>query len=141
MKVVAMIDGLLVLARILLSSIFLWSGWGKLMAADATQAYFGKLGLPAPEAAWAVAVFVELIVGLALLFGLFTRASGLVLAGWCIATALAAHTNFADRIQEINFLKNVVIAGGMLYVVAFGAGQFSLDALLARRRRVVTVNA
>ena len=133
-----MTDGLMLLGRILLSSIFLWSGWGKLMAAGATQAYFGKLGLPMPEAAWAVAVFVELIVGLALLTGLFTRASALILAVWCIATALAAHTNFADRNMEIHFLKNVVIAGGLLYVVAFGAGAFSLDALIGRRRVTAT---
>lgn len=131
-----MTDGLTLLGRVLMSSIFLWSGWGKLMAAEGTQAYFAKLGLPMPEAAWAVAVFAELVVGLALLLGLFTRASGLILAAWCIATAFAAHANFADRAQEINFLKNVVMAGGMLYVVAFGAGAFSLDALIGRRRVV-----
>ncbi len=136
-----MTDGLLLLGRILLSSLFLWSGWGKLMAADATQAYFGKLGLPIPELAWAVALFVELAIGLALLFGLFTRAAGLILAAWCIATAVAAHTGFGDRGQEINFMKNVVMAGGMLYVVAFGAGAFSLDALLRRRRRPIVTSA
>ncbi len=132
-------DSLMLLGRVLLSSIFIWSGWGKLMAAGATLAYFGKLGLPMPEAAWAVAVFVELVVGLAMLFGLFTRASALILAVWCIATALAAHTNFADRNMLINFLKNVEIAGGFLYVLAFGGGAFSLDALIGRRRVVATV--
>ncbi len=132
-------DGLMLLGRVLLSSIFIWGGWGKLMEASATQAYFGKLGLPMPEAAWAVSVFVELVVGLALLFGLFTRASALILAVWCIATALAAHTNFADRNMLINFFKNVEIAGGFLYVLAFGAGAFSLDALIGRRRVVATV--
>ena len=131
-----MTDGLMLLGRILLSTIFLWSGWGKLMNAAATQAAFGKLGLPMPDATWALAVVVELVVGLALLTGLFTRASALILAAWCIGTAWVAHTNFAVREQEINFLKNVVMAGGLLYVVAFGAGAFSLDALLARRRRV-----
>ena len=106
------------------------------MAAAATQAYFAKDGLPVPELAYAVAVFIELGVGLALLFGLFTRASGIVLAVWCILTALVAHTNFADRNMEIHFMKNVAMAGGMLYVFAFGGGPYSLDALISSRRRV-----
>ncbi len=136
-----MTDAVLLLGRVLLSSIFIWGGWSKLMEMTATQAYFGKIGLPVPEAAWAVAVFVELVVGLALLLGLFTRASALILAVWCIATALVAHTNFADRAMLINFFKNVVIAGGFLYVVVFGAGAFSLDTLLFRNRRLVATAA
>ena len=71
---------------------------------------------------------VELGGGLAILLGLFTRPVGLVLAIWCIATALIAHTNFADRNQEINFLKNMAMTGGFLYVAAFGARAWSLDA-------------
>lgn len=133
-----MIDGLMLLGRILLSTIFIWAGWGKLMAAAGTQAYFAKLGLPAPEAAWAVSVLVELVVGLALLAGLLTRASAMVLAVWCIVTAWIAHTNFADREQEINFLKNVVMTGGLVYVAALGAGAFSLDALINHRRTSAT---
>ena len=125
------------LGRLLLSLIFIGGGWGKLMAASATTAYFAKDGLPVPELAYAVAVFVELGVGLALLFGLFTRASGLVLAVWCILTALVAHTNFADKNMEIHFMKNVAMAGGLLYVFAFGGGAYSLDALMARRRVAV----
>ena len=86
--------------------------------------------------AYAVAVFIELIVGLAFLLGLFTRASALVLAGWCIITAAIFHTNFDDVAMKIQFIKNVGIAGGMLYAVAFGGGAFSLDALIGRRRGV-----
>lgn len=122
--------------RVLLSVIFLWSGYGKLMAAAATQAYIAKAGLPMPAMAWGVAVAIELGLGLALLFGLFTRASALVLAAWCIVTAVIYHSDFADRNMLINFLKNVGLAGGMLYAAGFGAGAFSLDALMSRRRRV-----
>ena len=129
-------DLLMLAGRILLSAIFIMGGWAKLMAPVATQAYFAKTGLPVPEAAWGVAVFVELVVGLALLFGLFTRASGLVLAVWCIATALVAHSDFGDRAMQIQFMKNVAMTGGLLYVAAFGGGAYSLDALLTRRRRV-----
>ena len=76
---------------------------------------------------------IELGGGLAILFGLFTRPVGLVLAIWCLATALIAHTNFADRNQEIHFLKNMAMMGGFLYVAAFGARAWSLDAWWSRR--------
>jgi putative oxidoreductase len=92
--------------------------------------------LPMVEAAWVLAVVVELGGGLAILFGLFTRPVGFVLAIWCVVTALIAHTNFADRIQEINFFKNMGLTGGFLYVAAFGAGAWSLDARFTGRRRV-----
>ena len=50
------------------------------------------------------------------------------------ATALAAHTNFADRNMEIHFFKNIAMAGGFAYVAAFGGGAYSFDALIGRRR-------
>ncbi|HZT89773.1 MAG TPA: DoxX family protein [Stellaceae bacterium] len=124
----------LLVGRILMSVIFVHGGWGKLLGAAATQATFAKLGLPLPVVAWVIAVIVELGGGLLLLFGLFTRPVGLVLAAWCVATALIAHTNFAERIQEIQFMKNMAMTGGFLYVFALGAGAYSLDAALGRRR-------
>jgi putative oxidoreductase len=124
------------IGRILMSLLFILGGWGKLTGAAATQALFVKLNLPMPEAAWLLAVVVELGGGLAILFGLLTRPVALICAIWCVATALIAHTNFADRIQEINFFKNMGMTGGFLYIAAFGAGAWSLDALLGRRRGV-----
>jgi putative oxidoreductase len=125
------------LGRILMSLLFVIGGWGKLIGAAATQAMFAKLNLPMVEAAWLLAVVVELGGGLAILFGLFTRPVAFVCAIWCVATALIAHTNFADRIQEIQFFKNMGMTGGFLYIAAFGAGAWSLDAWLARRRGTV----
>ena len=124
----------MLLGRIVMCVLFVHGGWGKLLSAGATQALFAKLGLPLPVLAWLVAVIVELIGGLAILFGLYARVAGIVLAIWCIATALVAHTNFADRAQEINFWKNFAMAGGFLYVFCFGAGIYSLDRLRTRYR-------
>jgi putative oxidoreductase len=118
--------------RILMCLLFVIGGWGKLMGAAATQAMFAKQGLPMVEAAWVLAVVVELGGGLALLVGLFTRPVAVVLAVWCVLTALIAHTNLADRAQEINFFKNMGLAGGFLFVAVCGARGWSLDALRAR---------
>ena len=93
------------LGRVAMSLLFIHSGWGKLLAPAATQAMLASHHLPMVKYGWMLAVAVELGGGLALLFGLFTRPVGLVLAIWCVATALIAHTNLADRNQEIHLLK------------------------------------
>jgi len=120
--------------RILMSLLFIMGGWGKLLAPAATQAMLAKHNLPMVEAGWLLAVIVELGGGLAVLFGLFTRPVAFVCAVWCVATALIAHTDFADRNQETHFFKNMGLTGGFLYIAAFGAGAWALDAWLARRR-------
>jgi len=121
------------LGRVAMSVIFIHGGWGKLLAPAGTQALLASHDLPLMQLGWILAVIVELGGGLAILFGLFTRPVGLVLAIWCLATALIAHTNFADRNQEIHFLKNTAMMGGFLYVTAFGARAWSLDAWWSRR--------
>lgn len=124
------------IGRFGLSLLFIFGGWGKLLAPAATQAMLAGHNLPMVQLGWVIAIVVELGGGLALLFGLFTRPVGLVLAVWCVVTALIAHTNFADRNQEIHFLKNMAMAGGLLFVMLHGAGAWSLDAWRARGRRV-----
>ena len=115
------------LGRVLMAAIFIQGGINKAMAAPATMAYFVKLGLPMPGAAYAVTLVVEIGVGIAFLLGWRARWMALVLAVWCVATALAAHYAPGDRGQMIHFMKNLCMAGGFLQVVAFGAGRFSLD--------------
>ena len=122
------------IGRILMCLLFVMGGWGKLLHPEATQATFASHNMPMVQAAWVLAVIVELGGGLALLFGLFTRPVGFVLAVWCILTALIGHANLADRNQEIHFLKNMAMAGGFLYVAAFGGRGWSLDAWLSRGR-------
>ena len=116
------------LGRILLGAPFLMSGLGKLGAHAATVGYITAMGLPAPSLAYIAAVTVEIGGGLLLLSGYRVRFASLVLAVFSIATALSFHRNFADQNQMIHFLKNVMMAGGLLQVTYFGAGAFSLDA-------------
>jgi putative oxidoreductase len=116
------------LGRVLLSAIFLASVVGKLQAPAATIDYIAAAGLPSPPVAYAIAVLVELAGGLALLIGFRTRMAAGALAVFSVAAALGFHNNLADMNQFIHFFKNVAIAGGLLQVVAFGAGAFSVDA-------------
>ena len=127
-------DGAALLGRALMSAIFIWAGYGKLMSPAATQAYFAKAGVVLPPLVWIVAVVVELLGGLALLLGIQTRLVALILGLWCIATAITAHSNFADADMQIHFMKNVAMAGGFVLLAAFGGGNHTLGSLFWRSR-------
>lgn len=117
--------------RLLIAAIFLYSGFGKIMAPEGTQAYIAAAGLPAPMVAYVVAVVVELGGGILLVLGYQTRLVALIMAIFTVIAAIGFHRNFADQNQMVHFMKNICIAGGLLQVVAFGAGSMSVD---GRRR-------
>lgn len=116
------------IGRILIASLFIPAGFGKLMGFAGTVGYITKVaGLPLPEVAAAIAIIVELGLGIALLVGFKTRWVALVMAIFTVATALFFHKFWADPTQNIQFFKNMAIAGGLLSFAAFGAGRFSID--------------
>jgi putative oxidoreductase len=124
------------IGRVLIAMPFLLSGIGKIAAPAATQGYITSAGLPLPLVAYAIAVVIEVGGSVLLLLGIKTRLAALAMAVFTIATAVAFHADFADQNQMIHFLKNVMIAGGLLQLTAFGAGAFSIDARLNRSRGV-----
>ena len=113
--------------RLLIGFPFAMSGFGKLSAAGPTREFIAAAGLPFPLLALAVAIVVELGGGLALIAGFRTRFVAAALALFSIVAALSFHNNFADQNQMIHFLKDVMITGGLLQIVAFGAGALSID--------------
>lgn len=115
------------IGRILLASIFVFSGVGKLLAPAGTIAYIASAGLPFAPLALAAAVAVELGGGLLLALGLQTRVVAALLAIFSIVTGLVFHNALGDQNQLIHLLKNFAMAGGLLQVMAFGAGAFSFD--------------
>lgn len=122
--------------RVLLASLFLFSGFGKLAAPAATKGYIAASGMPFPDLAFIAALIVELGFATALVLGYKARLIALLMAGFTVLTAVVFHNNFADQGQLINFLKNIAIAGGLLQIAANGAGAFSLD---ARRRKTLAI--
>jgi putative oxidoreductase len=113
--------------RIAIAAIFLLSGLNKLAAPVSTIAYIQASGLPLPPLAFGISAAVEVLGGIALILGFRTRITATVMTLFTLATALSFHTNFTDQNQFIHFWKNVAMAGGLLQVIAFGAGRYSLD--------------
>ena len=116
--------------RILLSALFLVSGLGKVAGYAQTAAYMSSQGVPA--ALLPIVIATEILAAIAIIVGWQTRIAAFLLAGYTLLTAVLFHNNFADQIQMVMFLKNVSIAGGLLLLVANGAGPWSLDRRAAR---------
>ena len=114
--------------RILMGAVFAFSGLGKIIAPTATQGYIASAGLPLPLVVYVVAILIELGGGLLLIAGFQTRIVAVVMALFALTTAVFFHNHFADPNQMIHFFKNIFMIGGLLQVVAFGAGAYSLDA-------------
>jgi len=113
-------------ARILLAVIFVVDGWWAIADYSATAGYMEANGLPG--ILLPLVILTELGGGLLVAFGLFARVAAFALAGFCLLTALFFHLHLGDQGQLIHFMKNLAMAGGLLMVVANGAGAWSLDA-------------
>jgi putative oxidoreductase len=121
-----------VLGRVLLAVLFVMSGISKLTDPAGTIGYIQSAGLPLPNIAYGIALTVELLGGILLIVGYRTRLVALILAAFTVAAAIGFHAHFADQNQMIHFMKNIAITGGLLQIVAFGAGAFSLDSRLGK---------
>jgi putative oxidoreductase len=125
-------DTLALVGRILVAYLFIPAGIGKLMGFSGTVGYITSVGLPLPEVGAAIAIFAELVLGIALLVGFKTRWSAILMAVFTVAAALFFHKYWSapdamKMMQQINFNKNIAIAGGLLAIAAFGPGRFSID--------------
>lgn len=128
-----------VLGRILLALVFVLSGFGKIWTIDATAGQMASHGIPLPNLLVYGVVALEFGGGLAFMFGLFTRPLALIFAFYLLTLALVFHNYWAMpaaqmHAQQVAFLEHISMLGGMLYVFAFGAGPYSLDALIGLER-------
>jgi putative oxidoreductase len=117
-----------VTGRVFLAILFLISGLAKIGAFDATVTVISSTGLPFPILAYVVTLAIEIGGALLLIVGFQARLAAAALALFTVVAAAFFHNNFVDQNQAIHFFKNIAIAGGLLQVVAVGAGRFSLDA-------------
>lgn len=117
--------------RVLIAAIFVVSGLGKIGAYEATQGYMASMGVPG--ALLPAVIAFEIGAGLAVALGAGARVAAFLLAGFSLVTAWLFHGQLGDPIQSILFWKNVAIAGGFLFIVANGPGEWSIDARLVCR--------
>ena len=125
-------DALSLIGRIFLAVIFLVSGFGKIGGFEGLIGQIASKGLPVPEAFAAAAGAIELGAGLMLVFGWKARWAAFLLAVFTAIVSLFFHNFWAmpeaqKMMQQIQFMKNLAVIGGLLMVIAFGPGRLSID--------------
>ncbi len=125
-------NALTLLGRLLFVVLFLPAGIAKLTGFSGTVGYIASVGLPAPSLAAVAALLVEILGGLALLFGFGTRIAALVLAFFTLAASFFFHAYWSVPAEQVMvtqllFFKNIAIVGGLLVLAGQGAGGWSWD--------------
>ncbi len=126
-------DSVILLARILLATLFLVFGWQKLLDVEGTTAYMQQLGVPGAGFMALLAAAIELGAGIMLIAGLWTRPVACLLVLYCVTAGVLGHPFWASEgaqryTDTVNFYKNLCIAGGCLLLLATGSGRYALDA-------------
>ena len=121
------------IGRLLIAAIFVKSGLGKITGFEGTVGYIASKGLPLPQVAAIMAIIVELGGGILLIIGWKTRWAAAAMMLFTIVAAVIFHNFWGvpeaqAQNQMIHFMKNISMAGGLLYVVVFGSGALAVDA-------------
>ncbi|MGF7155439.1 DoxX family protein [Novosphingobium gossypii] len=120
----AIADGTQLIGRLVIAPMFLLTG---IAAISDPQKFIASSSLPAPAVALGAAILTEMICGSLLVIGYRTRLAAGVLAGFTLMTAAMSHGNLTESTQFAMFWKNLAIAGGLMQIVAVGAGRWSVD--------------
>ncbi|MGH6610096.1 MAG: DoxX family protein [Burkholderiaceae bacterium] len=125
-------DAFSLIGRILMAVIFLVSGFGKIGGFDRLIGQIASKGFPMPEVFAVATIVLELVAGLMLVFGWKARWAALALAAFTALAGFLFHNFWAmpeaqKMMQQIQFMKNLAIIGGLLFVAAYGPGRLSID--------------
>ena len=123
--------------RILLVLMFLMSGLSKFSGLEGTAGYIASKGLPMPQVLALLAAVVEFVAALMVIVGWRARWGALALIVFTLLASFLFHNFWAmpeaqQMMQQLLFMKNLSVAGGMFVLAAFGAGALSLDAKRGR---------
>jgi len=113
------------IGRLLISALFLLSAYNKIFSIDGTMSWMEGYGIPGFLLYPTIAL--EIILPLFVIIGYQARVSASLLAIFCIVTAFLFHYDFDNQMQTIAFLKNLGLAGGLLFIVANGTKDWSVD--------------
>ncbi|WP_165460581.1 DoxX family protein [Atlantibacter sp.] len=121
----------ILIARILMPVLFITAGWSKISGYAGTQQYMEAMGVPGFMLP--LVILLELGGGLAILFGFLTRTTAIITAVFTLLTAFLFHSNFAEGVNSLMFMKNLSISGGFLLLALIGPGAFSIDRVLNKK--------
>ena len=112
-------------ARILISALFLLNGVFKISNYDGTVGWMEGFGIPGILII--PAIILEIVGPILIILGYKAKIAAGLLSLFCIATAVIFHNDFSDQMQLGSFLKNIALAGGFLFIFINGTKDLSLD--------------
>jgi putative oxidoreductase len=118
----------LLVGRLLIAALFIFDSTIMARSLDNTAALIGAAGLPYASYLAIAAAVGQFAGGVMVAVGLWTRLAAIALAAFCVATAVLFHRNLASNAETIQFLKDLGLAGGFLFLFAGGPGRWSMDA-------------
>ena len=113
------------IGRVFISLIFLLSGYNKIFNYNDTVTWMEGYGIPG--FLLCLAIFLEILLPVLIILGYRTQISAIILAMFCLATALIFHNDFANQMQIIAFLKNFGLAGGFLFIATNGPKEWAIE--------------
>ena len=113
------------LARILISALFLLNGIFKFSNYDGTVEWMEGFGVPG--ILLIPTIILEIVGPILIILGYKAKIAAGLLSLFCIATAVIFHNDFSDQMQLGSFLKNIALAGGFLFIFINGTKELSLD--------------
>ena len=114
------------LARWLISIIFVTSAYSKMFGWSANIEYMNSKHMPSAALLLAAALVVEAAGSFCLITGLGARIAATVMFCYMIPVTFLLH-----EFMSVNFQKNLGIMGGLLMIAAFGPGRIALEARIA----------
>ena len=119
------------LGRLLVAALFIPAGLSNIGGFEGTVGYIASVGLPLATVAAVVAIAVEVLGGAALLLGWRTKQAALILAVFTLVATVLFHNFWAMPaeqafMQQLMFMKNIAVVGGLLVLASLGGGQWSL---------------
>jgi putative oxidoreductase len=113
--------------RILIGLLFVMAGFTKISGFEGTAGWMASMGLPMASFLLVLTIILEIGGGIALMIGYKTKTVAFLLTGFTILATLIFHSDFTVAGQDMLFMKNIMIIGGLLHITGLGAGKISLD--------------
>lgn len=120
-----------VVGRVMLLSLFVWAGYGKIGGYEGTAQYMSSMGVP--SFFLPLVILLELGGGIAIIFGFLTRPLSVLMAVFSVVAAILFHNDWTNDMQTLMFIKDVSIAGGLLLLASIGGGKFSIDHVIKEK--------
>jgi len=112
----------MLVGRVMLAAMMFWTGYGRLMSYASIHNYVNDWGVP--HAFKPIIILWEVGAGLLILTGIYTKPAALAAALFCVVSGFVVHLHDGDELQLIDFMKNMALTGGFLYVAVAGAGEW-----------------